>query len=505
MCVVGTGLAGLAVAANLPSHIKVLLISESKQTGNSWLAQGGIAAALSTNDSPAQHFEDTMNAAAGHADAENVWQLVHKGKQVVEQLVDSSFPWDKLNNGSIALGREAAHTHHRIVHAGGDRTGALVMQEMLTKTRHVPQLNEVKIHSLIVENERCVGVRTYDSQGQLQEIYAQAIVLATGGSGALFEATSNSPSAVGTGLSLAFHAGAVLEDLEFIQFHPTILMDEGKPLGLLTEAVRGAGAVFADEFGAPLPINPLGARDQTSRAVEYSWQMGKPVYLDMRSIEDLEMRFPTVAASCQSVKTRHALGTYFVPVRPGAHFHMGGIQADLYGRTSLTGLYAVGEVASTGVHGANRLASNSLLECLVAGINCAETIQIEDSPIKKDPTSYTSSTDFIWEIDLYESVLSRDAGVIRSEKLDTLVKEFPVKQMDLSKVSVQTIDTLHRYTASALILQSAATRKESRGAHFRSDYPNSSKEWDSRVLQWKNGDLYIANRETTLMKVGMMR
>lgn len=500
VCIVGGGLAGLSVAYRLPPSLTTVVVMESANQGNSWLAQGGIAAVLDPQDTVASHIEDTVVAGACHVDLNTAKTLVSEGSSLLKNLLEVGFPVDRTSSGTPSYGREAAHSHHRILHAGGDQTGRLWMEHITKETGHLTKISNSSLHSLIVENGRCIGIRITNVHGSIQDIYAKHIVLATGGIGGLFEISSNCEAAIGTGLSAAFHAGAALVDLEFIQFHPTVAVEGERVLGLITEAVRGAGAFFTTADGTPLPIDPLAPRDQVARQVEGYWHLGQSVYLDVSGIQDLPLSYPTVFKTLNTFESQQVQRTKRIPVRPGAHFHMGGIQTDLEGRTSIPGLYAVGEVACTGLHGANRLASNSLLECIVMGKRVADSISYgrdslngyTEAPLPCPPKQMQVPT---------KQQMTRFVGVARTTDVESFSLSLPLSRWDLQTVSASEISIIHRYTTSSLLASSAAKRTESRGAHSRSDYPKPSDDWLGIVLTRKGNDLFYTKRQLDIPKV----
>ena len=371
--VVGAGVAGLATAlAAAPAP--VLLLCRDAQGGGSAsaLAQGGIAAALGPGDSAQAHAHDTLAAGAWHNEPAMVGWLCAQAPDTIAWLAGQGVAFDRDLDGRLLLGREGGHHASRIVHAGGDATGAAVVQALQRRAReaaHIQWRGGLEATGLLLRGEGVCGVLARDGDRHLHEIEASAVVLATGGIGALFARTSNPAGADGAGLALALAAGAPLRDLEFMQFHPTALDVPGRNLPLLTEALRGAGATLHDHTGRALmagvhPLGDLAPRDIVARRVWQARRRGH-VWLDARGIERLDERFPTVLAACVA----HGFDPRIerLPVTPAAHFHMGGIAVDGDGASGLAGLHAVGEVACNGVHGANRLASNSLLEGVACG------------------------------------------------------------------------------------------------------------------------------------------
>jgi L-aspartate oxidase len=372
--VVGAGVAGLATALAAAPKQVVLVCRDTDGGGTaSAMAQGGIAAAISQGDDARAHASDTLIAGARHNNATMVEWLCAQAPATVAWLAEQGVAFDRDAAGQLLLGREGGHRTNRIIHAGGDATGAAIVQALRARAReasHIQWRGGLEVDALLTRGDNACGVRAVDLHGQAHEIDASAVVLATGGIGALFARTSNPPGADGAGLALACAAGARMRDLEFVQFHPTALAIDDHNLPLLTEALRGAGAVLRDRTGRALmagvhPLADLAPRDIVARHV-WQAQHDGGARLDARAIAgDWMQRFPTVLAAC--------LGHGFdprcelLPVTPVAHFHMGGIATDADGSTSVPGLYAVGEVACNGVHGANRLASNSLLEGVACG------------------------------------------------------------------------------------------------------------------------------------------
>lgn len=376
--IVGAGIAGLSTAlAAAPRPVVVLDRGPAGEDGATPLAQGGIAAALGPGDTPAQHAEDTLLAGAGRNDSRAVALLTAQAPAAIAWLQAQAVVFDR-DGEALRLGREGGHRCDRIVHAGGDGSGRCIAQALAAAARRAPHIrfrSGLEVDALRLRGTRVIGLRARERTGRTHEFDAAAVVLATGGIGALFACTSNPTGAGGAGLALGLSAGAAGRDLEFIQFHPTALAPrEGQApdrLGLISEAVRGAGARLCDGGGRPLmagvdPRGDLAPRDIVARRVWQARLAGEATCLDGRAIGSAwPSRFPTVFALCRAagIDPRDEP----IPVLPAAHFHMGGLRTDLLGRTSLPGLYAVGEVACNGVHGANRLASNSLLEGVVFG------------------------------------------------------------------------------------------------------------------------------------------
>ena len=502
ICIIGGGVAGLMLAHSLPSSMSIaILTKEDPFTSNTALAQGGIAASLAPYDSPSTHAVDTILATANHAHPEPVDILVQEGKVLLEKLMSQGLPFDTLLSGAPDLGQEAAHTQRRILHAGGDQTGKMLMQYLLKQTQEkVTRLPFHTVLQLKLHDGRCTGVIVSDKHGRRRTINAQQIVLATGGIGQLYSQTSNSAVATGDGLSLAYHAGAVLEDLEFVQFHPTIFTLNGNSCGLISEAVRGEGALLVNQDGKRVmkdvhPLLELAPRDIVARVIEWHWQKNDPVFLDARHIFRFDHKFPSIFANCIShgVNPLHDL----LPVRPGAHFHMGGVQTNDVGETSVAQLYAIGEVASTGVHGANRLASNSLLEGLVFAHRLAK--RIEENVIRASTKHSLQVDSLLLNQSIFTDMplwMTEQVGIIRTGTgLQGFVNDYPLLPLNLANYTNQEISYIHRYTASSLIATSALLRTESRGGHYRHDYPSATDEWTGKVIEQSIHGVSISTRK----------
>ncbi len=390
--VVGSGVAGLRAAIELSSAGTVLVLAKSNlsDSATAW-AQGGIAVALSDEDEIGLHEQDTLNAGDGLCRPESVALLVEEGPKYITQLIEWGTEFDRAGT-KLAFTREAAHSRSRILHAHGDSTGREISRALLARAHTIPHLH-LRAHSfttsLIVENGRVVGLRFIDeTDGSLHEVRAGAVLLATGGLGQIYRETTNPEVATGDGMAIAYEAGAVLSDMEFMQFHPTALAIKGAPRFLLSEALRGEGGIlrninlerFMKRYAEAQELAP---RDVVARAIvsEMHRTQAEHVYLDMtaKSAEFLQKRFPRIYATCLSYGLD--LATDMAPVCPAAHYMMGGVKTDLWGRSSLPGLYAAGETADTGVHGANRLASNSLLEGLVFGARSGQAMIVDRSAV----------------------------------------------------------------------------------------------------------------------------
>ena len=515
--VIGAGAAGLMTCLDLPPEFKVLLLNRNtgRRSSSRW-AQGGIAAVTRKEDSADSHAEDTVLAGAGLCDGDAVRLLVQEAPHCVERLEQLGMAFDRDQDG-LATTLEAAHSHRRVLHVQ-DRTGRALVDVLRDRVEQRPGLlhrRGVRVTQLLVRDGRCCGVQVLDG-AHLHGIEARAVVLASGGGGHLYANTTNPAQACGEGIALAWQAGAAVEDLEFVQFHPTAIRLDDAPCFLISEAVRGEGGVLVDALGgspvAHLPQRDLSPRDQVSRALMQAMQRQqvKQMWLDFAAIprEQAERRFPTILDRCDELGLNPLERP--IPVAPAAHYWMGGVATDLQAATTLPGLYAVGEVACTGLHGANRLASNSLMECLVFAHRLKE---IELGPV---PTALGSSTTQPLDLDLKDSSSSQlidaieqlrqlcwqRAGVERSAAglrqalgsvkaheqqleqqalLQTLLRDDPCAPRLLAESSRRDLNLLldlhHRLLTSHLMLEACLFRGESRGGHYRSDAPAPLPQW----------------------------
>jgi L-aspartate oxidase len=478
--VLGAGMAGLFTALKLaPFPALVLAGARPGTSGSSAWAQGGIAAAMGAGDSWQSHAADTMMAGAGTCDPHIVELVTREAPARIEDLLALGAPFDRNADGTLALGREAAHSAKRIVHVKGDRAGAEVTRTLAERALATPSIQILEgFHALelAVENGRVTGVFARYGTGhgtRLVLFRAKAVIFATGGIGALYAVTTNPLETRGEGLGMAARAGAVIADAEFVQFHPTAIAIGRDPAPLATEALRGEGATLIDETGRRfMPAihadAELAPRDVVARAIHREIARGHKTFLDCREAIGAKFadRFPTVYAACMSAGIDPA--TQPIPVAPAAHYHMGGIASDEHGRTSLEGLWAVGECASTGLHGANRLASNSLLETLVFGARAAEDVR--DSIVARD-TQIPKFADIRFTApalrqDLRET-MTREVGLIRDEVglISALETISSIEQAIMGDTAMRNVIAVARLVAAA-----ALTRRESRGSQFRSDY-----------------------------------
>jgi L-aspartate oxidase len=500
--IIGSGIAGLRAAVALAPHGRVIILTKSDPgAGSTGYAQGGIAAAVGDDDSPALHEQDTMLAGDGLCDEAAVRILVSEGPRYVRELLDWGAAFDRTSDGQLDLAREGAHSVRRVLHAH-DATGREIGRVLAARLAGYPSVTVID-HAVavqaIVEDDVVVGVRFLDATGGLTEARAAATLLATGGAGQVYRETTNPAVATGDGIVLAYLAGARVTDLEFVQFHPTALAVPGVPRYLLSEALRGEGARLINAQGEAFvtrydPAGDLAPRDRVARAiVRESERTGAPVYLTLAHLPAniVRERFPAIAELCR--RAGLDLATDRLPVGPAAHYLMGGVATDLDGRTSVRGLFAAGEVACTGVHGANRLASNSLLEGLVFGGRAGEAMRegiirwpdamraCADPPPAGAPmtvpTTEAAVRDMMWR---QAAVFrDRDGLAAAAEVLEPMRVSIDRQRADGASVDVSTWRVASLLTVASLIVRAALAREESRGGHSRTDFP------DRDDLHWK--------------------
>jgi len=502
--IIGSGIAALQAARTLGKHFKILLLTKSSiYTSSSYKAQGGVAAVTSLDDDFKLHTADTLEAGVYHHHTQHVESLVKNGAKSMHQLIQEGFSVDKTDLGEISLGLEGAHSRSRIIHAGGDQTGKALIDYLITQLPHSVTVHTHEMATKLIVNTtgECVGVKTLKN-GIISRYFAHHIVLATGGSAALYPFTSNYINNVGDGIALAYLAGAKITDMEFMQFHPSLLYVNGETKGLISEAVRGAGGKFVDENGHPImdgvhPLKDLAPRHITAFEIYKLRAQGKNVYLDISMIQDFESKFPTITGLCKDNGIDIHEGR--IPVAPGSHFSMGGVVADTYGRTSIPHLYAIGEVACTGVHGANRLASNSLLEGIAFGKNLADYIIGQGC----QQTNFDVATSMpklnkpslLTKVELQYAIM-QNIGMIRNEQgMQSLLKKLPtledIQSIDIHSLEKDEIELYIMHIVATLMTLAAIERKESRGAHIRTDYPNTENEWQQKWIIFQQGTMKV--------------
>jgi len=505
--ILGAGVAGLYTALKLaPFPALILAGTRPGSSGSSAWAQGGIAAAMGPGDTWQAHAADTIAAGAGSGDAEVVDLVAREASARIEDLIRLGVPFDRNSDGSLALGREAAHSANRIVHVAGDRAGAEVTRTLALQALKTPSIRILEGYhavELAMEDGRVSGLFARHGRGRdarLVLFRAPAVIFGTGGLGSLYAVTTNPPESRGEGVGMAARAGAVIADAEFVQFHPTAIAIGKDPAPLATEALRGEGATLIDEMGRRFmpsvhPDAELAPRDVVARALHREIARGHRVFLDCRETIGAEFatRFPTVYAACRDGGIDPA--TMPIPVAPAAHYHMGGIATDHDGRASLDGFWAVGECASTGLHGANRLASNSLIEALVFGGRVADDVRarIAARPARGEPPVPSrfaaSPPPHVLRDAMTKFVgLERDRDGLLSA-LDTIT--------GVERAGAPEPTLLNMTATAKLVTAAALARHESRGAHFRSDYPQTDASGERSFLTLADVDKIAAEARDT--------
>jgi L-aspartate oxidase len=503
--IIGSGIAGLTAALHAARFGRVTLVTKSEVTdANTWYAQGGIAGAVGEADSVELHLADTLVVGQGLCDTDVVRSIVSEAADALGELQALGVRFDLGEGGKIDLHREGGHSLPRVLHSG-DATGAEVQNTLSAVVRRTPGVKLVEdafLVDLLTEDGRCTGALVMDSGSHaLMTLHADAVVLASGGSGQVYRVTTNPLVATGDGIAAAWRAGAEIADMEFVQFHPTALDSASTPKFLITEALRGEGAHLLDcdlkRFMPDIhPLAELAPRDIVSREIEkVMHRCGRPnVWLDARHLgaEFLATRFPTVSEGCR--EAGFDISCDLVPVAPAAHYLVGGVRVDIDGRTSLPGLYAAGECAASGLHGANRLASNSLLEGLVCSRRIVRALESErvrlrpgrvsvtvDEPVGSDPRTIRASL---------QMLMGRHVAVTRSaEGLAGAASGIAQLAETLGGTDLHSIETRNLLVNAALIVEAAMMREESRGTHFRSDHPDRDDEHWRAHLVWRRGEL----------------
>ncbi len=512
--VIGSGIAGLRASIELAktgANVSVLTKSKTSDS-NTEKAQGGVAVVLSDDDDAELHEEDTLVAGAGLCDEKAVEILVDQGTKYIKQLIAWGTEFDR-EGGKLVFTREAAHSRRRILHAHGDSTGKEIVRALIARARQEKTINLLPFahtESLIVKDGRCIGVRYLDPILKAQrDIFAKAIILCTGGAGQLYQHSTNPPFATGDGMAMSYFAGAELADMEFVQFHPTALNLENAPRFLLSEAMRGEGAIlrnahgkrFMEDYDERLELAP---RDIVSRSIvsEMRKTGTRTVFLDITDKSEgfLKKRFPKIYETCNLFELNIAKD--LIPVSPASHYTMGGVRTDMWGRTTIEGLYAAGEVTCTGVHGANRLASNSLLEGLVFGARAGKAASEDNVEFKVRSSEFKGGSSES-EIQSPKSdkiatavrkrvkrVMWERVGIVRDEdSLRRALGEFEqISKANLSNASRNFV------TLAKLVTRAALWREESRGGHFRSDCPKRVDKWEAHSIQQKTEEIFSSEK-----------
>lgn len=497
--IIGSGIAGVYTALQIDKRVKVAVITkETLNISNSVLAQGGIAVSLDKDDSPEYHFKDTLYAGAGLCNEETVWALVSEAAENIDILCRYGVNFDRAENHQLALSREAAHSKNRIIHTG-DATGKEVCDTLihaLLKHDNVKIYERFFAVDIITKDKKCIGLLSYsEDSGELKLFLSDVVICASGGYGQLYNYTTNPPVTTGDGAALAYRAGCKLMDLEFIQFHPTVLYHRDNRSFLISEAVRGEGAILVNSKGERFmskyhSMQELAPRDVVSRAIfqEIRRTGSTHAFLDIsqKDSEYVKNRFPTIYKTC--IKYGIDITKDKIPVAPAEHYCMGGIMTDAYGKTEIDGFYACGEAACNGIHGANRLASNSLLEGLVFGRRIA--VEVSNRVLRKTNHEVYNPEQLkvikmgreplenVGELKTrLRKLMTSNVGIIRNEeKLQEAMEQvIEMKKQILGKVytTMEQWEFVNMLTLSELVIKSALMRTESRGAHFRTDYPNT--------------------------------
>ncbi len=499
--IVGSGIAALSFIRALKSDIEVICVTKDRLSqNNSYFAQGGICFSKYEEDQGEQHARDTFEAGAQMGDLHMLKTVIQQSYPLIEQLIDEGLPFDRDEMQQLLYGMEGAHQLPRILHAGGDQTGYFIAQHMVHHLSH-PRLTIYEAMEVIdlVKNSRneVCGVLAIDENQIQRTIEADAVVFASGGVSNVFTTHSNVSESVATGAVIALRHQLTLESMEMIQFHPTLLGTPDQAYGLVSEAVRGAGGVLINDENVAFmddihPMKSLAPRDVTSRAIFQQQQQGHQCYIDISEVAHFEQRFPTIFKAIQRDMPQ-ALAEKRIPITPGAHYTVGGIQANIHGQTQIENVFAIGEAACTNFHGANRLASNSLLEGLVMGANCAEVINQHLVHVNWEPQEQVCHIPIIQRqhVQKIQQYSFEVLGVEREQKamahylqmIETLLDDAP-------QTSTVTHETWQNYSILKLlqtICHSALRREESRGVHYRKDYPTRETEWQDKVIEMNRG------------------
>lgn len=481
--IIGSGLAGCQTAYQLlkihPQAKVTIVCKGSRRNCNSYLAQGGIAVANDPEDSWQQHYQDTLQAGVQHNHPSHTRLMVAEGPAILQELMADGLSFDRQADGRFQYGLEGAHSVPRILHCQGDQTGKYMTDFFQKKLRQVQWLEQAQVSELLTIDDRCCGIRYLDQQDRPKELAADAVVLATGGFGGLYPLTTNDETITGDGAAMILRLGLPLQDMEFMQFHPTLLTIGGHCFGLISEAVRGAGARLVNETGRAImeqhhPLKDLAPRDVVARILTEEYENGHEVFLDISAIDDFTTHFPQISSNLQ----KHGIPyetTGLIPVRPGAHFAMGGIPVDRHGQTALKNLYAVGEAAWTGVHGANRLASNSLLECLVFGKRVATAISRQESALVSTVNGTGAAKGVSFALPLKAELQKKAWQALSIQRSQAGLEAFlawlqPYHYRQLPPIyDREQLATANLCLVAEAIATAALQRKESLGAHSRKD------------------------------------
>ena len=528
--IIGSGIAGLYAALKIEQQLQlpngVLLITKSKLgESNSYYAQGGMVAVLKENekDSVESHVTDTIKAGAGLSELDTIRFISENSDKVVKDLLKFGVEFDRDENGKFTLTKEAAHSVRRILHSGGDATGRemeIALCQAVKENKNITLYENTVAVDLLIDENTCGGVVLLNENDEYETIYSNTVIMATGGLGQLYQYTTNPKGATGDGFALSYRAGAILQDMEFVQFHPTALAFDGaENRFLISEAVRGEGAKLCDEFGMEFMFKyhekkELAPRDIVARSIFCEMNNnGDPcVFLNATGLgeEKLLKRFPTIAKKCKEYDIDIAQD--LIPVAPAAHYFMGGVKTNIRGESSVKGLYAIGEVSSTGLHGGNRLASNSLLECVVCAYEVAEYLKniglndkgdFENNQKFNSIVSKYEQDSELKPVDVkalkeeLQATMWSGVGIFRNEQvmksaqenIEKLSKEFEREDKCLSKDEYELRNML---ITAELIVKSALNRKESRGAHYRVDYLNTNEVCEHSLVDKNKGEIYFA-------------
>lgn len=511
--VLGSGVAGLQAASQLADYGKTAIITKAAiEESSSEYAQGGVAVVMSDDDDIYLHYEDTIKAGDGLCDKDAVFTLVDEGPRYINELISRGAKFD-MHEGALDFTREAAHSVNRIIHAKGDATGHEIVRSLknsVSNKKSIERFENVFAVDLIVQDSVVNGIFAIEESSQEKVVFnARAVILTTGGAGQIFKRTTNPTVATGDGIAISFRAGACQKDLEFYQFHPTALTMKNTPAFLLSESMRGEGGVLRNIYGERFCQNyhkmaELAPRDVVSRAIFSEMQKNDSeyVYLDLTDLDDdfVKNRFPKIYKTCLDFGLD--ITTEQIPVSPAAHYYMGGVETDLWGRTNIEGLYAAGETACTGVHGANRLASNSLLEGVVFGGRSAKAAIVDSKgkTLQKNEVSYKDEIDLSDKYKTYlqeiQEVMWENVGVVRNfDRLTKALSYLNEKLMMTDKkkpANQKTGEIINMFYVGKLMTLAAVSREGSRGAHFREDYPEKSEE-DFHIV-FKDGKFSPINR-----------